>query len=210
MRLLATFSASVLLISSCSDDNESSASQNNIPGQQLIKQDSTKMNNSGEDKATSIVKTDLNDLLESFIYCRENSESSLTCKYFIAKAIDLYYGINDFKGDDGNYVDYEFIRPRIESSERWKRIGDAEDQSVLDLAQQHVNDGKAALAISENGAYGHVVLILPGSLHFAPNWKLNCPNVASFFMISGVKPYVDKSMAYSWSSPVGVGVYIRE
>lgn len=164
-----------------------------------------------ENAETLSGRPDPEELLESFIYCTESAENSMTCKYFIAKAICMYYRINDFETDEGTYINFEEILPRIKSSDKWYRAGDAINQDVLVKAQDAVNIGKAALAISDQEQYGHVVLILPGKTEAAPAWKnLSVPQVASFFMVPGIQPFVNRSMAFAWRAPEGIGIYIRK
>lgn len=154
---------------------------------------------------------DAEELLESFNYCRDNSENSMTCKYFIAKAICLYYNISDFERPDGQYMDFEEILPVVQSSGNWFRAGSASEQEALDRAVDAVENGQAAIAVSESDKFGHVVLILPGKKEKAPAWGgLNCPMVASFFMVPGLEPFIHKSIAYAWSKPDGIGIYIRK
>ena len=150
------------------------------------------------------------DLLESFNYCRESAENTLQCKFFIAKAIEEYYGVSDFKVND-EYIDYEKIKDAVETSPQWTKLGAASDQNVLNAAQKNANEGKAVLAIKTDEEYGHVVLILPGQLEKAPSWEgLSCPKVASFFMIPSLQPFVNRSIAYAWKNPTGIFIYARK
>lgn len=210
MRLLATISAATILCSSCGSEHADHSTQQSLSSKIAVRPvDSVKTADQIKHSET-FKPVAPESLLESFIYCRENAENSFTCKYFIARAIHQFYGVDDFMTSDGNYLDYELIRPAIESSAQWTRIGEAGKQEVLIAAQEKANDGHAVLGISEQDKYGHIVLILPGKLKHAANWNLNCPDVASFFMIKGITPYVNKSMAYSWSSPAGIGIYVRD
>jgi hypothetical protein len=213
MRLLASISLACVLLSACSAEQTSTPEIQK--GNQLSTADTVSGNqntsNLPVDSSTIQSRPDVDELLESFTYCRDNSENSLTCKYFIAKAICQFYGIEDFKGSDGEYIDFEEILPEVKASNLWERAGDANDQLALDKAQKAANNGKAALAISEGDKYGHVVMILPGTQEKAPSWgNLNCPKVASFFMVPDLEPFVERSLAFAWSTPVGIGIYIRK
>lgn len=155
-------------------------------------------------------KITMQEILESFRYCKETAENSLQCKYFIAKAIHDYFGIADFR-IKGNYVDFEHIHPLVRSSEKWKNLGSAGNQKTLNEAQELANKGKAVLAIHTDSKFGHVVIIMPGKLEKAMSWgNLNCPQVASFFMIQDYESFVDKSIAFAWSSPEGIEIFARE
>jgi hypothetical protein len=156
------------------------------------------------------LNNNIEELFEDFLYCRDNADNDFSCKYHIAKAICEYYGINDFKLKDGNYMDYEHIAPFVMQSQNWFKIGEAKQQDALNRAQQQVENGFATLAFSPE-KYGHIVLILPGKLKPAPSWNnLKCPDVASFFMTKNLEPFVNKSMAYAWSKPDGILIYSRK
>lgn len=150
------------------------------------------------------------ELLENFNYCQDNAETELTCKFFIAKAISEYYGINDFKDGD-NFVDYENIRNMVENDPDWEKLGEATDQLVLEKAQVNANKGIPTIAINTDNLYGHVVIITKGNLTKAHNWNgLMAPNCASFFMVKSVKPFVNKSMGYAYSTPESVYLYTKK
>ncbi|MBX7093726.1 MAG: hypothetical protein K1X56_03315 [Flavobacteriales bacterium] len=210
MKLLASITvfSLVTLFYSCSGEDNSGTNPSNT-----IKLTDTTLATDEVvvDSALFSDRPSTEEMLESFEYCKENAENSMTCKYFIAKAICWYYDITDFETEDGRYVDFEEIRPIVLSSKAWHLAGPASSQSALDAAMNAANEGKAAIAISERDKYGHVVLILPGKGEKAPAWGgLTCPNVASFFMVPGLEPFVDKSMAYAWNSPDGIQVYVRD
>ncbi|HYG51317.1 MAG TPA: hypothetical protein VD905_10465 [Flavobacteriales bacterium] len=155
-------------------------------------------------------KITMEEILEAFRYCKETAENNLQCKYFIAKAIHDYFGISDFR-IKGNYVDFEYIHPIVRSSTRWRNLGAAGLQKTLNDAQEFANKGKPVLAIHTDSRLGHVVIVMPGKLEKAANWGgLNCPQVASFFMIQDMESFVDKSIAFAWESPEGIEVFVRE
>lgn len=213
MRILASIALVCLLFSACGTEEAANPEikKGNQPKDTTDPGVHHNQNNTAVDSVQEQSRPDVFELLESFTYCRDNSENSLTCKYFIAKAICQFYAIDDFKGSDGEYIDFEEILPTIKQSGQWERAGDANDQLALDKAQKAANNGKAALAISEVDKYGHVVMVLPGAQEPAPSWgNLNCPKVASFFMIPDLEPFVERSMAFAWSTPVGIGIYIRK
>jgi hypothetical protein len=150
------------------------------------------------------------ELLENFNYCRDNAETDFTCKFFIAKAISEYYGIEDFMDGD-NFVDFENIRNLVENNPEWVKIGEASDQNVLEEAQVNANKGIPTIAINTKDLYGHVVLITKGKLSKAHNWNgLMAPNCASFFMVKNMEPFVNKSMGYAYSTPESVYLYTKK
>lgn len=155
-------------------------------------------------------KITMQEILEAFRYCKETAENELQCKYFIAKAIDDYFGVKDFMVN-GNYADFENILFMIKSNTKWKSLGPANAQKSLDEAQRIANLGKPVLAIQTTSKFGHVVIVMPGKQEKAMSWgNLNCPQVASFFMIQDYESFVDKSIAFAWSSPEGIEIFARE
>ncbi len=150
------------------------------------------------------------ELLENFNYCRDNAETDFTCKFYIAKAICEYYGIEDFKKGE-TFIDFEKIHASVDESDAWIKLGEATDQDVLEKAQVAANSGKATIAVNINDTYGHVVLIVKGKLTKAHNWKgLMAPNCASFFMVKNMEPFVNKSMGYAFATPESVYLYTKK
>lgn len=155
-------------------------------------------------------KVTMQEILESFRYCKETAENELQCKYFISKAIDDYFGVKDFMVN-GEYLNFEDILFAVRSNPKWKSLGMAKSQASLDEAQRIANNGKPVLAIHTGSKFGHVVIVMPGKLEKAMSWgNLNCPQVASFFMVQDYESFVDKSIAFAWSSPEGIELFARE
>lgn len=150
------------------------------------------------------------ELLENFTYCQDNAESDLMCKFYISKAICDYFGISDFKKGE-IYLDYENIIDVVSNNDQWENLGEATDQKNLEQAQILANRGNATIAIDTKSKYGHVVLITKGTLEKAHNWKgLMAPTCASFFMVKNVKSFINKSLAYAYSTPEGVYLYSKK
>ncbi|PCH88115.1 MAG: hypothetical protein COB88_04355 [Flavobacteriales bacterium] len=103
-------------------------------------------------------KPDLHDLIDDFISCRDASTSRNDCRHWISKLICEYHGISDFNNGE-KYVVFDSIRPIIERSDFWTRIGSGSDASVLSKAQENANNGLATLAIDVSQSYGMVVLV---------------------------------------------------
>ncbi|MGD1844353.1 MAG: hypothetical protein ACFB10_03055 [Salibacteraceae bacterium] len=124
----------------------------------------------------------------------------------------MYFGIADFadKKADGGYVAIENIMATVEASGSWEKLGPATDQSALDQAQQYANDGKAAIAVSDQEGIGNVAIIMAGEQEGSGSWGgLKCPNSASFFMKGHKGSYVGKKLSYAWGKPDGIWIYVR-
>lgn len=204
--LLVVFS---LFLTSCEGEKPD-------PEKDLIKEDTEEFIAHNSVDTLSISDTLINkghismqEILEAFRYCKETAENDLQCKYFISKAVDDYFGVKDFKSGD-TYIDFEDILFKVRSSDQWKSLGMATNQKTLEEAQHIANGGRVVLAIQTDTKYGHVVIIMPGNLEKAPSWNgLNCPKVASFFMIQDLESFVDRSIAYAWTKPEGIEIFAR-
>lgn len=210
-RILFITSILSLFIFSCGDEKEKISKPNvdSVDIEQKIAittSDTTELTDTLENKG----KITMSEIMDAFLYCRETAENNLQCKYFIAKAICDYFGINDFK-IEGEYIDFERILYVVRSNTKWKSIGFATSQNTLIQSQDFANRHKPVIAIQTNSKFGHVVIILPGKLEKAMNWGgLTVPKCASFFMIDEMEPFIDKSIAFAWGSPDGIEFFVRE
>lgn len=207
--LFLAFLLIITVFSSCSTDELKSNTTNSEPNVKLSKVDTSLI---AKDTLSQkfVPRLEARELLENFIYCQDNAESELMCKFYISKAICDYYGINDLKKGE-IYLDFENIYASINKNQDWENLGEATDQKNLEKAQLLANRGKATIAIDTRNKYGHVVMVIKGNLSIAHNWKgLMAPNVASFFMLKKLKPFINKSMGYAYASPEGVYLYSKK
>ena len=149
------------------------------------------------------------------------------CNVFVAKALDLLYGVTDFGGaGKGYFVANEIAtgmsQPGNRASMGWSLIGKGDDQAALVQAQTLANAGLAVIAVREGRPKanatgpttlgpGHVVLILPGTLEkYAAtepggakhDWgNLQTPNSASQFLDRADKMYLGCPLSSAWRKP---------
>lgn len=207
--LLSGFFIAVIALNSCTTEELDSAPTNSEPKVKHGKVDPSVIANDSLSK-NFLPRLTPRELLENFTYCQDNAETELMCKFYTAKAICDYFGINDFKKGE-IYLDYEKIIDEVKNNADWENIGEATDQKNLEQAQILANRGKATIAIDTKSRYGHVVLITKGKLEKAHNWKgLMVPTCASFFMVKNVKSFINKSIAYAYSTPEGVYLYTKK
>lgn len=207
--LLSGFFTALVVFNSCSTDELETKPTGSEPKVKHGKVDPSVIANDSLSKKFTPRLTP-RELLENFTYCQDNAESELMCKFYTAKAICDYFGINDFKKGE-IYVDYEKIIDEVKDNPDWENLGEATDQKNLEQAQILANRGKATIAIDIKSKYGHVVLITKGTLEKAHNWKgLMAPTCASFFMVKNVKSFINKSLAYAYSTPEGVYLYSKK
>lgn len=185
-----------LFLTACSDDKRT---------------DYTTVDENGNKVMTPRSKEIIKQLIDEFNDCRDNNQNLNECRHFTAKALCEFYQIDDFK-EDGKYVAYEKMYDIVSGKfGTWSFLGNADDQEAMKKAQEHANNGQATVAISTNGKYGHVAIILPGELSKAGGWNgLKVPNCASFFMVRGLKPFADKSVAYAWRSGDGIQFFSKK
>lgn len=187
----------MLIISSCSPEKRGNYTTLDYQGNKVMTQASRAI---------------LNDLLAEFNECIQSSTiGMIDCKHFTAKAICNFYEINEFETDNG-YVNYEEMYDIIRGKfHTWELLGEATDQEVLQKAQEKANNGQATVAVSRKSVYGHVAMIVPGTLQKAPSWGgLDVPLCASFFLVKGLDSFIEKSLAYAWSSPHDIVIFYRK
>jgi len=150
----------------------------------------------------------LEELVSECETCKD-TKNMKDCKYITPKAICEFYEIEEFK-DDKTYVPYTDMHDIILGKfGTWVEIGNANDQSVLKTAQEYANNGQATVAVSLNGSYGHVVIIVPGHLKTGKSWGLDVPNCASFFMVENLNSFASKPLNYAWRSSDNIKIYTR-
>jgi hypothetical protein len=150
-------------------------------------------------------------ILDEFVACRNSStQGMMDCKHFTARLLCEFYQIDDFQVGN-SYVNYEEMLDIIYGKfNTWEMLGMANDQDALNKAQDKANNGQAVVAISRKSKYGHVVVVVPGSCSRAPSWgNLEVPLCASLFLVAGLEPFIDKPMAYAWSSPADIVLYCK-
>ncbi len=168
-------------------------------------------NQQNEDPRSEFVKqTGVTELMGVYEDCKLNSSSRNECKHFIAQAICEYNKIYDFMNEDGTYIDYQGIYASVLENEKWKKIGEANQQSVLTDAQTLANDGLPVIAVNTSDEHKFTVLVINGELKASKSWGLKTPNTAAFFPVSGPKSYINKPLSYSWSNPKGIILFVRK
>lgn len=154
---------------------------------------------------------DITNMLSEFQTCGGEISSDTPCNTFLGKAMQKVYHIDDFfQSGSTSYLSANQIVGYVENSDNWIFLGEADNQETLTNAQGYANLGKAVIAvIYNNKTHGHVCLIMPGNLSYSKDWKLNCPNSASFFLNKIDKSYVGQKLSYAFKQPVGVKIYGR-
>ncbi len=153
---------------------------------------------------------DVKAMLSQFLTCGGPTPPATPCNVFTAQTLEKIYHITDFDLAGGNYMRANDIAAFVENGDKWTLLGDAGDQNVLNQAQGYANLGKAVIAVEyANAGSGHVCIIIPGNLTPSGQWKLSCPNSASFFINKPSKAYVGMSLSYAFPTPAGVKIYGR-
>ena len=166
---------------------------------------------SSADAGNTHEKIDGSAVLNEFKDCTDNNKEPNACKDLTAKAICGHCGISDFVKTDQprEYVDYDAISGIILQSSAWRALGDGDEQSVLDEAQQLANSGKCVVAINTSEGQSNIAWILPGEMEKSTSWGVNCPNSATFIPHSSKWSYVGQTLNYAWKKPGGVVLYAR-
>ncbi len=157
-----------------------------------------------------LTPVDLEYIVKDFISCKAKATERNDCRSRITKVISETYNLSEFKDPELGHVIYDSIRPIIERSGDWERIGTAMDQEILDRALAHTNSGGLSLVIDTSTAYGHVVMMLPGETKKSGSWALKLPTVLSLVNYKPEKSFHDKSLSYALSKSEELMVYIRK
>ena len=156
-------------------------------------------------------KVAIEQLLEEFIACKESSDDDRRmCKHYTAEAICKYNGIEDFENSDGTYLEYHDLFIAITDSPNWKFLGEANEQSVLDDAQNLANRGFPVVCIDAQDKHKFAVLIIEGEAQSSKKWGLTCPNSAAFFPSKRPEPYINKTLNYAFKKPKGLEIFVRK
>ena len=157
-------------------------------------------------------KLSLQSVLHEYTYCKSNSTKKSDCKWFTSKAICGYFQIDDFVDEeyDGAYLPYDKVVEYVEQSIKWKLLGEASNQRVLDEAVANTERGIPTIAISKQGGSGNAAIILPGKGTKSTSWGVTCPKVAVFMPHSYQKSFIDKTLNYAWASPTEVFIYSKK
>lgn len=150
----------------------------------------------------------IESILAEYQQCKEN-ESSSFCKTFTARAICQYNGVEDLK-ENGEFVEYYDIHPKIVTDDTWKNLGMATSQEALDNAQLMANKGFPVVAIDTKDKHKFSVLILQGEQEKSRKWGLNVPNCAAFFPTNYKRSFINKTLNYAWKNPNGIQLWVRK
>lgn len=145
-------------------------------------------------------KKDLNSSLDQFMDCEKVSGNGNPCAKFMGQSLNTVYKINDFYSETASrYLYVNEISALLDESTDWTMIGHAYEQEALDKAQNNANSNVATVAVylHESGV-GHVVVILPGSLHASGSWGFNVPNTSSFFSAAPNRSFINKGLSYAF------------
>jgi len=162
----------------------------------------------GSSETKLVASLNINDLEESkseFIECKNSAVEKHTCKEFVAAAFSKYYGY-ELKGDDKLFLPYDEILDFVNESGDWEELGAANDQLVLNKAQDNANNGIGTLALSTKGSKT-VATVINGKLSHSNSLGLDCPSVTVFRPRKFNKSFVGKGINYAWSDLSDVKLY---
>jgi hypothetical protein len=139
-------------------------------------------------------------LLNQLMACDEPVDDISPCNRFVGEGLKIVYKVDDLYSEKKKrYLVSNEIANYLEASDNWTLLGTADDQDVLNEAQGYANVKKAIVAVQKGeSSYGHVALIIPGSLTYSGTWGKNVPNSASFFIHLPNKSYVGKGLSWAW------------
>jgi hypothetical protein len=136
---------------------------------------------------------------------------SVACNYFVAKGLEILYGVKDFTPDlNGKWLTANEIANYVRShTDVWTKLGEPITQSLLVDAAAGAANGQPVIAVLKGDPHGHVAMILAGDLKRSTTWNMNVPNSAAFSLNNVNKAYVFCRLSAAFSNPSDVGVYFR-
>ncbi len=198
---MAIFPALILLLSiSCKSDKSE-----NDPSAEDTEQASA-----GVSSDETKVAVEYHTVVKNFIECKSAATERSHCRNEITRLISETHGLEEFKDSEQNYVIYDSIQPIVKRSDKWKNIGAATDQEVLNKGIAHANNGGAALIIDTSETYGHVVMLKPGEAYPSGSWNMQLPNVLSLFNAKPENSFYDKSLSFAFKKSDDLHVFVRE
>lgn len=198
--LMAIIPAIILLLSiSCKSDKSENDSEN-------TEQASADISNLDETKKV----VEYHEVVKNFIECKSAATERSHCRNEITRLISETHNLEEFKDSEQNYVIYDSIQPIVKRSDKWKNIGAATNQEVLNKAIAYANNGGAALIIDTSETYGHVVMLKPGEAYPSGSWNMELPNVMSLFNAKPENSFYDKSLSFAFKKSDDLHVFLRE
>lgn len=156
-------------------------------------------------------KVAIEQLITEFESCKSTHPDDRTaCKHFTAEAICKYNAIDDLKDEEGHYIDYHEIYDFVNGNSGWTFLGNGNDQSVLDNAQDLANKGYAVIAIDSDDKHKFCALIVEGEQKKSGSWGLNAPNSAAFFPGSKPESFVNKTLNYAFRNPETLEIFVNK
>ncbi|UOB16136.1 hypothetical protein [Abyssalbus ytuae] len=191
------------LLVSCKGDKQKEEVTSEIDMDESLEQASSEINETQPEKT-------YHTLVAGFIECKSNATERSHCRNEITKIISEKYNIDDFRDGTQSFVIYDSIQPLIKRSNKWKSIGLATNQEVLDKALEHTNKGGLSLIIDTSNSYGHVVMILPGESYPSGSWNLKLPPVLSLLNPQPESSFFGKPLSFAFKRSDDLQVFIRE
>jgi len=149
--------------------------------------------------------------LDDFVKCAKSSSDKASCGATVGQSLATVYKQDAFFSKKLNrFLKANEISEIVKESKRWKPMGFAYDQKVLDQAQEVANTNKPVIAVYQMNGLSHVVLILPGALHYSGSWGFKVPNSASFSYIDPDKSYVGKGLSYGFQKSMMKSITLYE
>jgi hypothetical protein len=160
------------------------------------------------EEAYADYKSEVEEIIEEYVECRDEADKPIDCNEFTLKALDRIYDLPEVK-EDGVFRQPSELAEEIPGSFDWEEIGPANNQENLNRAHELAGKGYAVVAIDE--PFTHLAIIVGGEeMVTSGSWELDCPLTISVFHGSNyVKSFIGKGLNYSYSSPENITLFNR-
>ncbi len=132
-----------------------------------------------------------------------------SCRHFPGKTLVRLFGIGDFCTERRCLRGVEIEWKLRHNPDKWRALGAATSQAVLDEARALAMEGKVVLAVHSKNDRGQVALVMPGAAVASGSWGLNVPIAVAARVDEPKESVYGKGLSWIFSDPATVNLYVR-
>jgi len=144
-------------------------------------------------------------LQEQIQNCAEG-RGEYACRHFAARALHQLFAIDDYCKADTCLQSHE-IAAELGKDSHWAAIGKANDQAILNQAQEMVTGGLPVIAVQAGADKGLIAIVMPGKLVPSQRWSRNVPLSVGTRLDKPEASVYGKGLNFLFSDPTKVTLY---
>lgn len=142
--------------------------------------------------------------------CRSAGLDRTSCRHFAGKALARLFGIGEFCTEKRCLRGVEIEWKLRNTPDKWRALGVATDQAVLDQARALAVEGKAVLAVRAENDRGQAALVMPGAAVASAKWGLNVPIAVAARVDEPQESVYGKGLSWIFADPATVRLFVRK